>query len=176
MVRDASLGGLYGRYLFADECVGDVRSLVPGFPATGERSEDLTVAGPSSFGQDSCGRIYVASLGSGKVSRFVGATPADCPPTPTPVDPTPVEPSPSCAGRPATLLAGAGTKIVGSAGDDVIVADERANRIKAGAGDDIICGLAGDDVLRGGPGEDTLRGGRGNDHCHATRKDHATSC
>ena len=88
MVRDPSLGDLYGRYLFADECVGTIRSLVPGLPAaTGERSEGLRVGGPSSFGEDSCGRVYVASLVEDQVLRFVGPTPADCP-TP-PVSPPP---------------------------------------------------------------------------------------
>jgi glucose/arabinose dehydrogenase len=180
VVRDASLGDLYGRYLFADECVGQIRSLVPGLPASGERSEGLTVSGPSSFGQDSCGRIYVASLGTGKVSRFVGAAPTDCTTQPPPGEPpppttTPPEP-PSCAGEPATRVADAGAKIMGSPGDDVIVADGRDNRIKAGAGDDLICGLAGDDILKGGPGRDVLLGGHGNDKCDAGRKDHTSSC
>ena len=79
VVRDPSLGDLYGRYLFADSCAGPIRSLVPGLPdASGARSEGLSVGGPSSFGEDSCGRVYVASLGTGEVSRFVGDAPASC--------------------------------------------------------------------------------------------------
>jgi glucose/arabinose dehydrogenase len=171
VVRDASLGDLYGRYLFADECAGEIRSLVPGFPATGERSEGIDVGGPSSFGEDSCGRVYVASLGSGEVSRFVGATPADCASSP------PAGPPPRCGGQAATRVAGgAGAAVTGSPGDDVIVADGRDNRIKAGAGDDLVCGLGGDDVLKGGPGKDTLRGGRGDDRCPAAKHDRTHSC
>ncbi|HMJ73355.1 MAG TPA: PQQ-dependent sugar dehydrogenase [Solirubrobacterales bacterium] len=81
VARDSSLGDLYGRYVYADYCVGEIRSLV--LPATGEgvagedRSEGLGVAHPVSFGEDSCGRLYVVSQ-VGTVYRFVGATPAAC--------------------------------------------------------------------------------------------------
>ncbi len=87
VVRDASLGDLYGRYLYADFCVGELRSLV--LPASGkgsatdDRSEGLSVANPTSFGEDSCGRIYVASIG-GTVYRLVGDAPAQCPSPPGP--------------------------------------------------------------------------------------------
>ena len=65
VVRDSSLGDLYGRYLFTDTCNGTIRSLVPQLPtATDVRSEGLRVDDPSSFGEDSCGRVYVASLGN----------------------------------------------------------------------------------------------------------------
>jgi hypothetical protein len=82
VARDASLGDLTGRYLYTDYCTGAIRSLL--LPATssgqasGDRSEGLTVPEPTSFGQDSCGRIYVAS-GQGTVYRLEGATPAACP-------------------------------------------------------------------------------------------------
>ncbi len=186
VVRDSSLGDLYGRYLYADACVGRVRSLVPGSPASGDRFEGLTVDGPSSFGEDACARIYVASLGTGEVSRLTGAAPADCstvpppgeepPPGTDPPPPTDEPAPPRCAGEVATRVAGASRTIVGSPGDDVIVADERANRVKAGAGADLICGLAGDDVLKGGPGDDTLRGGHGDDRCTAGPGDRTRSC
>lgn len=78
VVRDASLGDLTGRYVYADYCVGQIRSIVPSFPvASGDRSEGLSVSGLSSFGQDACGRIYVASL-NGPVYRFAGGDPLDC--------------------------------------------------------------------------------------------------
>jgi len=78
VARDPSLGDLTGRYVYADYCVGEIRSLVPGLPtATGDRSEGLSVTGPSSFGEDACGHIYVVSL-NGAVSRFVGDTPSSC--------------------------------------------------------------------------------------------------
>jgi hypothetical protein len=47
----------------------------------------VTVTQPSSFGQDACGRLYVASLG-GQVSRIVGSSASVCPP-PTDGDPPP---------------------------------------------------------------------------------------
>lgn len=81
VVRDPSLGDLYGRYLYADYCVGEIRSLVlpsaAGGLAGGDRSEGLSVANPVSFGEDSCGRLYVVSQ-IGTVYRFVGAQPSDC--------------------------------------------------------------------------------------------------
>ncbi len=46
--------------------------------------------------------------------------------------------------------------LVGSAFDDVLIGDAGANRIDAGAGNDIVQGSAGDDVLIGGAGADTL--------------------
>ncbi|HEX4305404.1 MAG TPA: PQQ-dependent sugar dehydrogenase [Solirubrobacterales bacterium] len=81
VVRDPSLGDLYGRYLYTDYCSEEIRSLVlprNGGLASGDRSEGLTVEKPTSFGEDSCGRIYVAS-DEGPVYRFEGATPAVCP-------------------------------------------------------------------------------------------------
>ncbi len=108
VVRDPSLGDLDGRYLFSDNCDGTIRSLVPGQPfASDARSEGLSVSGPSSFGEDSCGRIYVAALGGGgTVSRLDGDSPASCatggggPGAQTP---------PSCGGKRATRVVGAGT-------------------------------------------------------------------
>ncbi len=75
VVRDSSLGDLYGRYLYADLCTGDIRSLSLEDPFATDRSELLHVDSPNSFGEDSCGRIYVAS-GSGAVDRLVGASPS----------------------------------------------------------------------------------------------------
>jgi Ca2+-binding RTX toxin-like protein len=72
---------------------------------------------------------------------------------------------------------GESANLLGSPGDDVIVADGRENRIQAGRGDDIVCGLAGRDVLKGGPGDDRLRGGRGDDRCRGRGgKDRVRSC
>ncbi|HEY8809333.1 MAG TPA: PQQ-dependent sugar dehydrogenase [Solirubrobacterales bacterium] len=81
VVRDPSLGDLYGRYVYADYCIGEIRSLAlpstAGGVAGGDRSEGLGVANPVSFGEDSCGRLYVISQ-VGTVYRFVGATPTTC--------------------------------------------------------------------------------------------------
>jgi Glucose / Sorbosone dehydrogenase len=82
VVRDPSLGDLFGRYVYADFCVGEIRSLElstsPGEATGGDRSEGLTVANPTSFGEDSCGRLYVTS-NAGTVYRLVGDAPASCP-------------------------------------------------------------------------------------------------
>jgi hypothetical protein len=97
VVRDPSLGDLYGRYLYADLCVGEIRSvLLPGSPgerAGDDRSEGLSVVNPVSFGEDSCGRVYVVTQG-GAVDRLEGAAPATCPP-PSPPPPPPPQSSPS---------------------------------------------------------------------------------
>jgi glucose/arabinose dehydrogenase len=62
---------LRGRYLYADYCSGIVRSLVPHLRrASGDRKTGLTVASPTSFGEDDRGRIYVCSQ-EGPVFRLV---------------------------------------------------------------------------------------------------------
>jgi glucose/arabinose dehydrogenase len=71
VVRDRSLPGLYGRYLYADLCEGQLRSLAPHLRRAGrDRRLGLSVPSPSSFGEDDRGRIYVASL-EGAVYRLV---------------------------------------------------------------------------------------------------------
>jgi hypothetical protein len=90
VVRDVGLGDLYGRYLYTDYCSEEVRSLVlprGGGLASGDRSEGLIVEKPTSFGEDSCGRIYVAS-DNGPVYRLEGSTPTDCVTPTTPLTPT----------------------------------------------------------------------------------------
>jgi glucose/sorbosone dehydrogenase len=102
VVRDQSLGDLYGRYVYGDLCTGEIRSLeLPTSgqgTAGGDRSEGLTVEHLSSFGEDSCGRVYAVSLG-GTVSRLEGPAPADCsakePPTEPPTERPPTVPPPT---------------------------------------------------------------------------------
>jgi hypothetical protein len=77
VVRDASLSALYGRYLYGDLCTGEVRSFALADPAGSDRSEGIEVTNLNSFGEDSCGRLYAVS-GNGVVSRFIGASAADC--------------------------------------------------------------------------------------------------
>ena len=78
VVRDQGLEELYGRYVYADTYVGQLRSLVPGLPvATGDRSEGHTLPFVSSFGEDACGRVYVVSL-VGPVYRLGDGSPAPC--------------------------------------------------------------------------------------------------
>jgi glucose/arabinose dehydrogenase len=87
VVRDRDLGGLYGRYLYGDLCTGELRSLNLANTPAGDRFEGIVVNGLNSFGEDSCGRLYVVE-GSGDVSRLTGAVPASCPAAPQPA-PTP---------------------------------------------------------------------------------------
>lgn len=91
VVRDGNLGDLYGRYLYADYCVGELRSLLlPSAPdglASGDRSEGLSVSKPVSFGEDACGRIYVVAQ-AGTIYRLQGSMGGACfvaPPPPQPV-------------------------------------------------------------------------------------------
>jgi len=71
VVHDRRLPGLRGRYVYADLCEGELRSLVPGLRrARGDRKLGLGVSTPSSFGEDRHGRVYVASL-EGPVYRLV---------------------------------------------------------------------------------------------------------
>jgi glucose/sorbosone dehydrogenase len=78
LVRDASLGDLYGRYLYADHCIGQLRSFSPLDPRDSDRSEGLTVDELNSFGEDACGRLYAVSE-DGPVYRLAGLSPAVCP-------------------------------------------------------------------------------------------------
>jgi hypothetical protein len=71
VVRDPSLGSLDGRYVYSDNCSGDLRSFRPHLgAATGDHSLGLPVADTTSFGEGYQGRIYVASL-DGPVYRLV---------------------------------------------------------------------------------------------------------
>ncbi len=80
VARDAGLGALYGRYLYADLCVGEIRSLDLGDPFGSDSFTGLAVGdeGIVSFGEDSCGRLYVVT-GDGEVDRLVGEEPTSCP-------------------------------------------------------------------------------------------------
>jgi hypothetical protein len=87
VVRDPSLGDLYGRYVYSDFCSEEIRSLAlpsgAGGRASDDRSEGLSVGKPSTFGEDACGRLYVAS-DEGTLYRLIGSAPLACsqrPPT-----------------------------------------------------------------------------------------------
>lgn len=77
VVRDHSLGDLFGRYVYTDYCSGEIRSFAPAAPTGSDRSEGLSIDEPTSFGEDSCGRLYVAGR-EGLVARLVGASPVGC--------------------------------------------------------------------------------------------------
>lgn len=71
VVGDRSLRSLYKRYVYADLCEGELRSLVPHLRrASGDRKLGLSVSTPSSFGEDKRGHVYVCSL-DGPVYRLV---------------------------------------------------------------------------------------------------------
>ena len=78
VVRDPGLEELVGRYVYADLCEGVVRSQEPASSFATDRSEGLSVRQPTTFGEDRCGRLYVASR-SGPVSRLVDGTAGFCP-------------------------------------------------------------------------------------------------
>ena len=69
VVRDRRVRSLYGRYVYADFCKGQIRSLVPRTGgARGDRPTGIpSQGGISSFGEDARGRIYFANLSSGDV-------------------------------------------------------------------------------------------------------------
>jgi glucose/arabinose dehydrogenase len=71
VVRDRRLTSLYKRYVYADLCEGELRSLVPHLHgASNDHRLGLSVDTPSSFGEDDRGRLYVCSL-EGAVYRLV---------------------------------------------------------------------------------------------------------
>ncbi|MDQ3758578.1 MAG: PQQ-dependent sugar dehydrogenase [Actinomycetota bacterium] len=74
VVRDRALESLYGRYLYADFCQGQLRSFSADEAeqgmATDDRALGLQVPSISSFGEDRAGRIYAISL-DGPVFRLV---------------------------------------------------------------------------------------------------------
>ncbi|HEX5609319.1 MAG TPA: PQQ-dependent sugar dehydrogenase [Solirubrobacterales bacterium] len=70
VVADPALRSLYKRYLYADFCEGQLRSLVPHLSrASDDRKLGLSVESPSSFGEDERGHVYVTSL-AGPVYRL----------------------------------------------------------------------------------------------------------
>jgi hypothetical protein len=88
VVRDPGLPTLLGRYLYADHCVGELRTVDLAAPA-GDAATGLRASYVSSFGEDACGRLFVLSL-NGPVYRLVDGSPSECVPTAAP--PAPVTP------------------------------------------------------------------------------------
>jgi glucose/arabinose dehydrogenase len=71
VVGQGGPAALRGRYIYTDYCSGVLRSLVPHLRrASGDRRTGLSVASPTSFGEDGRGRIYVCSQ-EGPVFRLV---------------------------------------------------------------------------------------------------------
>jgi glucose/arabinose dehydrogenase len=72
VVRDRSLAGLYGRYVYGDYCKGEIWSATLRLPrARGDRRVPglRKVGAISSFGEDARGRVYVTTL-EGPVYRL----------------------------------------------------------------------------------------------------------
>ena len=76
LVRDPGLPTLNGRYVYGDLCQPAIRSVA--LPDSGDRAENLQVSQLTSFGEDSCGHIYVASMGSDAVYRIQDGAPSAC--------------------------------------------------------------------------------------------------
>jgi len=80
VARGANYGDAFGRYVYGDNCGGEIRSLLPAIPfASGDRSEGISVKFLNSFGEDSCGRLYAVSE-DGPVYRLVGPGGDSCTP------------------------------------------------------------------------------------------------
>lgn len=62
-----------------------------------------------------------------------------------------------------------GVKIRGTKGADLLLGDDRSERISGRAGDDRIRAKGGDDCVSGGPGDDRIGGGRGDDRLRGGR-------
>jgi glucose/arabinose dehydrogenase len=75
VVRDPSLTGLVGRYLYGDFFDGDIRSLALDFAAPDDQSTGLTVSQLASFGEDASGALYAVSLGGNVVRLVRGGSP-----------------------------------------------------------------------------------------------------
>jgi Glucose / Sorbosone dehydrogenase len=75
-VRDPGLPTLNGRYLYGDNCESHLWSAALG--AGGGVATSMTVSGLSSFGEDSCGHIYVAARDGGAVYRIQDGQPSAC--------------------------------------------------------------------------------------------------
>ena len=66
VVEDKQLSSLYGRYVFADFCTADLRSLIPGSDgARDEGAVGLQLNSPTSFANGRRGQLYVTSLSGG---------------------------------------------------------------------------------------------------------------
>jgi hypothetical protein len=72
VVHSTALSLLNGRYVYSDNCNGNIRSLVPSTSgANGHRSTGLSVSGPTSFGVGASGQLYVTSGGDGHVYQVI---------------------------------------------------------------------------------------------------------
>jgi glucose/arabinose dehydrogenase len=104
VVRDPGLPTLLGRYLYGDISVPDVRA-VDLYGGAGDVAAGFAVANLSSFGEDGCGRLLVASL-SGPVHRIVDGALSACPAGAGPPPATPQPPRDARACRVSARVSG----------------------------------------------------------------------
>jgi len=73
--RGVEYTDIYGKYIFADYCSGDIWAITNdgagGF--TNEELADINNSAWSSFGEDSQGRLYIASLTQGRIYKLTTA-------------------------------------------------------------------------------------------------------
>jgi hypothetical protein len=96
IVRDPGLPTLQGHYLYGDFCAPRIRSVVLSDPGT-DGYTDMAMTSVSSFGEDACGRLYVASL-DGPVSRVEDGAATPCAVDPPPPGSAPTTPPPTAGG------------------------------------------------------------------------------
>ncbi len=100
VIRDRSLVGLYGRYVYGDLCRPELRTAVLGTDrAADQRRLGLNLKGVISFGQDANGCVYVGTFTSVYRIAPAASTPA-CPAGP----PAPVASAPADRTRPDVLV------------------------------------------------------------------------
>jgi hypothetical protein len=96
VMHDPGLPDFEGRYLYTDFCKSDLHAVDLANPAS-DASIGLTVDSPTSFGEDSCGRLLVVSR-PGPVYRIVDGAPSPCvSTTPPPVIVAPPRDARACA-------------------------------------------------------------------------------
>jgi glucose/arabinose dehydrogenase len=80
VVRDPALSDAIGRYVYGDNCQPQLRSAVLAKPrASDDKPLGVSINQLSSFGEDTCGHVYMTSL-AGPVYRLDGdAAPMPCP-------------------------------------------------------------------------------------------------
>ena len=182
VARDQSLGALYGRYLFADLCSGQVYSAALAPTITDICPAPITLESPSTFGEDASGRLYVAGIG-GAVYRIVGSAATACgatDPGTDPGDPTgggPTGGDPTGGGSTGGSDPGAGGG--GGGGTDPGAGEppgdtcggklvtqavpQTSGRVGGTSGADVILGSHEDDQIAGHGGGDLICAGDGDD-------------
>ena len=131
--------------------------------ATGAPNVDIDIDN-----QDS-GAAYVfntTGVQNPGTAPVVPPTTTTAPPAPTVPEPEPTVPTvptvaPECGGLDITVNLNLGQ--VPTSGNDVILGTPGNDRIVAGDGFDVICGEGGDDTIIAGNGQDVVFGGAGND-------------